>query len=58
MSSKKVYYSKDSHGNNRYDNLTQSDRIKLRDCRDSKRKLTSDEKLEIFGSRNPVFIQK
>lgn len=54
----KVYYSKDKYGNNRYENLTQQDRIKLRNCKNSGRSLTASEKREIFGSENPEFIRK
>lgn len=55
---KKVYYYENNYGQRRYENLTQSDRIKLRDCHNRKRKLTAEEKKEIFGSENPIFIRK
>jgi len=55
---KKVYYSKDKYGNNRYENLTQQDRIKLRDCKNRHVALTADERKEIFGDKNPKFIRK
>lgn len=54
----KVYYHKDKFGNNRYENLTQKDRIKLRDCKNRGRALTPSEKREIFGSENPEFVRK
>lgn len=54
----KVYYYKDKYGNNRYENLTQQDRIKLRECKNKGRKLTPTERQEIFGSENPRFIRK
>lgn len=54
----KVYYYKDKYGNNRYENLTQKDRIKLRDCKNRGRALTASEKREIFGSETPEFIRK
>jgi hypothetical protein len=53
--SKIVNYYKDKYGNNRYENLTQKDRIKLRSCKNSGRKLTKEERQEIFGSSNPKF---
>jgi hypothetical protein len=58
MKMKKVYYRKDKYGNNRYENLTQQDRIKLRDCKNRGRALTSSEKKEIFGSENPIFERR
>lgn len=54
----KVYYYKDKYGNNRYENLTQRDRIKLRECKNRGRSLTSNERKEIFGSENLEFIRK
>lgn len=56
---KKIYYSKDRYGNNRYDTpLTQKDRIKMRDCKNRHRPLTREEKFEIFGDENPTFIRR
>jgi len=55
---KKVYYSKDKYDNNRYENLTQKDRIKLRDCKNRHIALTSEERREIFGDENLKFIRK
>jgi len=54
----KVYYSKDKYDNNRYDNLTQKDRIKLRECKNKHTALTAREKREMFGDENPKFIRK
>jgi hypothetical protein len=54
---KKIYYSKDIHGNNRYSNLTQKDRIKLRECKNTGRRLTPSETKEIFGTEYPTFVK-
>lgn len=52
-----VYYYRNKYDKRIYENLTQRDRIILRDCRNKKRKLTQKEKIEIFGSENPIFVE-
>ena len=49
----KIYYTETSKGK-RYSNLTQKDRIMLRNAKG--KGLTSEQKTQIFGA-NPVFIK-
>ena len=56
---KRIGYTRDSYGNKKYDCfLRQEDKIKMRECRERKRKLTPTEKLEIFGDKNPEFYER
>lgn len=51
----KVYYTEFS-GRRKYSNLTQKDRIELRDSRNRKKPLSKEARERIFGSK-PVFIK-
>ena len=52
----KVYYS-ECNGKKKYENLTQKDRIVLRNAKNAGRPLSSKERIEIFGNA-PVFVKR
>ena len=51
----KIYYT-ESNGKRRYSNLTQQDRIMLRNASNQGRPLTPSEKEKVFGV-NPKFVK-
>jgi hypothetical protein len=55
---KKVYYYENSFGKKIYENTTAADRKMMRDCHNRRVPLMAEQKIQIFGDPNPIFVKR